>query len=202
MILKEFLTIITGKKEKMDKKKIKQAVKQIIKAIGEDPEREGLKETPERVAEMYEEIFSGVRKDPKSVVKVFNSEEHDEMVILKDIPFYSVCEHHLMPFLGKAHIAYIPRGNKLIGLSKLARIVEIYAKRLQLQERLTTQIADTIKSLIEPLGVLVIIEAEHLCMTMRGIKKPGSLMVTSAVRGVFRKNESTRKEALTLIKND
>ncbi len=185
----------------MDKKKIKQAVKQIIKAIGENPEREGLKETPERVAEMYEEIFSGIKKDPKSVVKVFNSEEHDEMVILKDIPFYSVCEHHLMPFLGKAHIAYIPRGNKLIGLSKLARIVEIYAKRLQLQERLTTQIADTIKNLIEPLGVLVIIEAEHLCMTMRGIKKPGSKMVTSALRGAFKKNESTRKEALDLIKN-
>jgi len=199
--LKKFLMNITGKRKKMDKKKIEQAIKQIIKAIGENPEREGLKETPKRVAEMYEEIFSGIKKDPRSVVKIFTSEEHDEMVILKDIPFYSVCEHHLLPFLGKAHIAYIPRANKLIGLSKIARVVEIYAKRLQLQERLTTQIADTIKKLIDPLGVLVIIEAEHLCMTMRGIKKPGSKMVTSALRGAFKKNESTRKEALDLIKN-
>ncbi len=199
--MKNFSKIITEKKLKMDKKKIQQAVKQILKAIGENPEREGLKETPRRVAEMYEEIFSGIKQKPESVVKIFCSEEHDEMIILKDIPFYSVCEHHLMPFLGKAHIAYIPKGNKLIGLSKLARIVEIFAKRLQLQERLTTQIADTIKELIDPLGVLVIIEAEHLCMTMRGIKKPGSKMVTSALRGAFKKNESTRKEALDLIKN-
>lgn len=199
--MKNFSKIIMGKNKKMDKKKIQNAIKQIIKAIGENPEREGLKETPRRVAEMYEEIFSGINQKPESVVKIFCSEEHDEMILLKDIPFYSVCEHHLMPFLGKAHIAYIPKGNKLIGLSKLARIVEIFAKRLQLQERLTSQIADTIKDLIDPLGVLVIIEAEHLCMTMRGIKKPGSKMVTSALRGAFKKNESTRKEALDLIKN-
>lgn len=201
MTLKNFSKIIMEKNKKIDKKKIQDAIKQIIKAIGENPEREGLKETPRRVAEMYEEIFSGINQKPESVVKIFCSEEHDEMILLKDIPFYSVCEHHLMPFLGKAHIAYIPKGNKLIGLSKLARIVEIFAKRLQLQERLTSQIADTIKDLIDPLGVLVIIEAEHLCMTMRGIKKPGSKMVTSALRGAFKKNESTRKEALDLIKN-
>jgi GTP cyclohydrolase I len=185
----------------MDKRKIIAAVKMIIKAIGENPDREGLKETPRRVAEMYEEIFCGIKQNPKNFIKIFESEEHDEMVILKDIPFYSVCEHHLLPFLGKAHIAYIPKGNRLIGLSKIARIVEIYAKRPQLQERLTSQIADTIKDAVDPLGVLVIIEAEHLCMTMRGIKKPGSKMVTSALRGAFKKNESTRKEALDLIKN-
>jgi len=184
----------------MDKEKIKKAVRLILEAIGENPEREGLKDTPQRVANMYEEIFAGINKEPKNIIKVFESEKHDEMIILKDIPFYSVCEHHMMPFLGKAHIAYIPRENKLLGLSKLARVVETYAKRLQLQERLTTQIADTIKNAIDPLGVLVIIEAEHLCMTMRGIKKPGSKMVTSALRGAFKKNESTRKEALSLIK--
>lgn len=200
MILKNYLKIIM-ENENMDKRKIISAVKMIIKAIGENPDREGLKDTPKRVAEMYEEIFSGIRQNPKSFIKIFETEEHDEMIILKDIPFYSVCEHHLLPFFGKAHIAYIPKGNRLIGLSKLARIVEIYAKRPQLQERLTSQIADTIKEAVDPLGVLVIIEAEHLCMTMRGIKKPGSKMVTSALRGAFKKNESTRKEALDLIKN-
>jgi len=183
----------------MDKAKIKKAVRMIIDAIGDDAKREGLRETPARVADMYEEIFDGINKNPNKIIKVFKSEEHDEMILLKDIPFYSVCEHHLMPFLGKAHIAYIPSNNKLLGLSKLARIVELFAKRLQLQERLTSQIADFILECIEPLGVFVIIEAEHLCMTMRGVKKPGSKMVTSAVRGAFRKNESTRKEALDLI---
>ncbi|HRU38334.1 MAG TPA: GTP cyclohydrolase I FolE [Candidatus Goldiibacteriota bacterium] len=183
----------------MDKKKIKKAVRLILEAIGEDIEREGLKETPGRVADMYAEIFSGMKQKPEDIIKVFRSEEHDEMVILRDIPFYSVCEHHMMPFFGVAHIAYIPKGNKLLGLSKLARIVEIFAKRLQLQERLTTQVADTIMRAISPLGVLVIAEAEHLCTTMRGVKKPGSRMVTSAIRGIFRKNESTRKEALALI---
>jgi len=151
---------------------------------------------------MYEEIFSGIKQNPYNQIKIFSNEEHDEMIILKDIPFFSICEHHLLPFFGKAHIAYIPKNNKLIGLSKLARIVDIYSKRLQLQERLTTQIADILINAISPLGVFVILEAEHLCTTMRGIKKPGSLMVTSAVRGVFRKNESTRKEALALIKNN
>ncbi len=187
------------RKKAFDKPAIEKAVRLIIEAIGDDINREGLKETPRRVADMYEDIFSGTGKDVKDVVKIFETEEHDEMVILKDIPFYSVCEHHLLPFLGKAHIAYIPRKNKLLGLSKLARIVELYAKRLQLQERLTSQIADTMMEIVNPLGVLVIIEAEHLCMTMRGVKKPGSKMITSAIRGIFRKNESTRKEALELI---
>jgi GTP cyclohydrolase I len=187
------------RKKQFDKAAIEKAVRLIIGAIGDDITREGLKETPKRVADMYEDIFSGIGRDVKEVVKVFEAEEHDEMVILKDIPFYSVCEHHLLPFLGKAHIAYLPRKNKLLGLSKLARVVELYAKRLQLQERLTSQIADTMMDIINPLGVLVIIEAEHLCMTMRGVKKPGSKMITSAIRGIFRKNESTRKEALELI---
>jgi len=187
------------KKHQFDKASIEKAVRLIIGAIGDDVNREGLRETPRRVADMYADIFDGIGREPKDVIKVFEAEEHDEMVILKDIPFYSVCEHHLLPFLGKAHIAYIPKKNKLLGLSKLARIVELYAKRLQLQERLTSQIADTLMRTIEPLGVLVIVEAEHLCMTMRGVKKPGSKMVTSAIRGIFRKNESTRKEALELI---
>jgi GTP cyclohydrolase I len=187
------------RKKQFDRAAIEKAVRMIIGAIGDDINREGLKETPGRVAEMYEDIFSGIGRDVRDVVKVFEAEDHDEMVILKDIPFYSICEHHLLPFLGKAHIAYIPRKNKLLGLSKIARVVELYAKRPQLQERLTSQIADTMMEIINPLGVLVVIEAEHLCMTMRGVKKPGSKMVTSAIRGIFRKNESTRKEALELI---
>jgi GTP cyclohydrolase I len=186
----------------MNKNKIKTAIKLILEAIGEDTNREGLKDTPERVADMYEEIFSGIKLNPFDYIKVFCNEKHDEMIILKDIPFFSICEHHILPFFGKAHIAYIPKDNKLVGLSKLARIVDIYSKRLQLQERLTTQIADTLVKALNPLGVLVILEAEHLCTTMRGIKKPGSKMVTSAIRGIFRKNESTRKEALSLIKEN
>ncbi len=183
----------------MDKKKIKKAVRMLLEAIGDDPEREGLKGTPQRVADMYGEIFEGIKMKPSQVMKIFKTEEHDEMVILRDIPFYSVCEHHMLPFLGKAHIAYIPKKDKLLGLSKLARVVEIFAKRLQLQERLTSQVADTIDKAVNPLGVLVVIEAEHLCTTMRGIKKPGSKMVTSAIRGVFRNDDSARKEALDLI---
>ena len=171
----------------------------ILEAIGDDPEREGLKGTPQRVADMYEEIFEGIKMKPSQVIKVFKTEEHDEMVILRDIPFYSVCEHHMLPFRGKAHIAYIPKKDKLLGLSKLARVVEIFAKRLQLQERLTSQVADTINEAVTPLGVLVVIEAEHLCTTMRGVKKPGSKMVTSAIRGIFRNDDSARKEALELI---
>jgi GTP cyclohydrolase I len=188
------------RKNQFDRAAIEKAIRQIIIAIGEDVNREGLKETPRRVADMYADIFSGIGRNVQEVVKVFEAEDHDEMIILKDIPFYSICEHHFLPFLGKAHIAYIPRKNKLLGLSKLARVVELYAKRPQLQERLTSQIADTMLDIINPLGVLVVIEAEHLCMTMRGVKKPGSRMVTSAIRGIFRKNESTRKEALELIK--
>ncbi|HPN65071.1 MAG TPA: GTP cyclohydrolase I FolE [Candidatus Goldiibacteriota bacterium] len=183
----------------MDKEKIKKAVTMILEAIGEDTGREGLKNTPERVADMYEEIFAGINQKPEEFIKIFEEDEHEELIILKDIPFYSVCEHHLMPFLGKAHIGYIPKKNRLLGLSKIARMVEMFAKRLQLQERLTSQVADTIMKAVDPLGVIVIIEAQHLCTTMRGVKKPGSVMVTSAIRGIFKDDESARKEALGLI---
>ncbi|MFH1075133.1 MAG: GTP cyclohydrolase I FolE [Candidatus Firestonebacteria bacterium] len=184
----------------MNKVKIEKAIRDILLAIGEDPNREGLKETPQRVARMYEEIFKGVGMDPTKELKVLFTEEHDEMVLLKEIPFYSMCEHHLLPFIGKAHVAYIPVNNKVLGLSKVARLVDTVSKRPQLQERLTSQIADTLMKTIKPKGVLVVVEAEHLCMTMRGIKKPGSKMVTSAVRGLFRKSQATRSEALALIR--
>ncbi|MEI6846208.1 MAG: GTP cyclohydrolase I FolE [Candidatus Firestonebacteria bacterium] len=184
----------------MNKAKIEKAIKDILVAIGEDPNREGLKDTPARVARMYEEIFMGVGRDPTKELKVLFTEEHDEMVLLKDIPFYSMCEHHLLPFIGKAHVAYIPVNNKVLGLSKIARLVDTVSKRPQLQERLTSQIADTLMASIKPKGVLVVLESEHLCMTMRGIKKPGSKMVTSAVRGLFRKSQATRNEALVLIR--
>ncbi|MCX5776796.1 MAG: GTP cyclohydrolase I FolE [Candidatus Firestonebacteria bacterium] len=185
----------------MNKAKIQKAVRDILVAIGEDPDREGLKDTPLRVARMYEEIFRGVAIDPKKELKVLFTEEHDEMVLLKDIPFYSMCEHHLLPFIGTAHVAYIPVNNKVLGLSKIARLVDTVSKRPQLQERLTSHIADTLMASIKPKGVLVVVEAEHLCMTMRGIKKPGSKMVTSAVRGLFRKSQATRSEALALIRS-
>lgn len=168
--------------------------------MGENPEREGLRGTPDRVAEMYEEIFHGLERDPRERLEAFFTEPHSEMVLVKDIPFYSMCEHHLLPFFGQAHVAYIPRKGKVTGLSKLARVVEDYAKRPQMQERLTSQIADTIMAALNPMGVMVVIEAEHMCMTMRGIKKPGSKTLTSAVRGVFQ-NEATRVEALSLIKS-
>jgi GTP cyclohydrolase I len=184
----------------MDKEKIEKAVKMILEAIGEDPQREGIKETPRRVAKMYEEIFQGLKEDPKKVLKVFTHEEHDEIVLIKEIPFYSVCEHHLLPFVGKAHIAYIPKENRVTGLSKLARVIDILSKRPQTQERLTRVVADTVMEVLRPRGVLVIIEAEHLCMSMRGIKKAGALTVTSAVRGIFKENEKTRAETLSLIK--
>ena len=186
----------------MDEAKIQKAVKMILEAIGEDPEREGLRETPLRVAKMCEEIFSGMKEDPGMHLEVCFTEEHEEMVLVKDIPLYSFCEHHLLPFFGKAHVAYIPRKGKITGLSKLARVVEGYARRPQLQERLTTQIADSIMKVLNPLGVIVVIEAEHMCMTVRGIKKPGSKTITSAVRGLFRSNNATRAEALSLIKGD
>jgi GTP cyclohydrolase I len=185
----------------MDLKKIEKAVKIILAAIGEDPNRHGLKETPARVARMYAEIFSGISSDPAKEIKIFHEGEHEEMIMVKDIPFYSVCEHHLVPFIGKAHVAYIPTKGKVTGLSKLVRVVEGFAKRLQVQERLTSQIADTLMEKLDPRGVLVIIEAEHLCMSMRGIKKPGSVTVTSAVRGIFRKNTTTKAEALALIRS-
>jgi len=183
----------------LDKARIEKAVREILLAIGENPNREGLKDTPKRVARMYEEVFSCIGKNPVDAVTVFKTEEHEEMVILRDIPFYSMCEHHLLPFYGKAHVAYIPKKDRLAGLSKLARVVEMISRCPQLQERITTQVADTLMKVLKPQGVLVIVDAEHLCMTMRGVKKPGSRMTTSAVRGVFRKSDITRKEALQLI---
>ncbi len=184
----------------MDLKKIEKAVRSIIEAIGDDPEREGLRRTPERVAKMYSELFSGVGRDASKEVNVFHAEEHEEMVMIRDIPFYSMCEHHLIPFIGKAHIVYIPNKGRITGLSKLVRVLESFAKRPQVQERLTSQIADMLMKRLEPQGVLVIIEAEHLCMSMRGVKKPGTITTTSAVRGVLRKNPTTRAEALSLLR--
>jgi GTP cyclohydrolase I len=183
----------------MDKFKIQKAVRMILEAIGEDADREDLKKTPERVSQMYEEIFSGISKDPSRELEVFLTEKHDEIVLLKDIPLYSICEHHLLPFSGKAHIAYIPKNKRVTGLSKIARVVEILSKRLQVQERLTTEIADILMKKLKPMGVMVVIEAEHLCMSMRGVKKPGVLTITSAVRGVFKENPKTRTETLSLI---
>ena len=182
----------------IDKEKISRAIVSIIEAIGDDPGREGLIDTPRRIAEMYADIFAGKYEDPKQHLMVGFDEGHEEMVITRDIPFYSVCEHHFLPFHGTAHIGYIPNG-RIAGASKLARVVDVFARRPQLQERLTTQIADTIIEVLEPRGVAVIMKAEHLCMTMRGVKKPGSLMVTSAMRGIFRQNASTRSEFLTLV---
>ena len=182
-----------------DLKKIEKAVRMILEAVGEDPDREGLRETPKRVARMYDEVFEGLRQDPKKVLKVFRDEGHEEMVLLKDIPFYSMCEHHLLPFAGHAHVCYIPSGDRLSGISKLARVVDVFAKRPQVQERLTAQVADTLMAELKPHGVLVVMEAEHYCMTMRGVRKAGSKLVTSAVRGALADNEITRKEALALI---
>jgi GTP cyclohydrolase I len=184
----------------MDKKKIEKAVRDILVAIGEDPRRSDIKDTPKRVAEMYEEILGGTGINPERELEVVFEKDHDEIVLLKDIPLYSVCEHHLLPFIGKAHVAYIPSNNRVTGLSKLARVVDSFSRRLQVQERLTTDIAELIMRKLKPKGVFVVIEAEHLCMSMRGVKKPGVLTVTSAVRGVFRKNEKTRAEALALIR--
>jgi GTP cyclohydrolase I len=184
----------------MDKNKIAKAVKDILEAIGENPARKDLLGTPGRVAEMYEEIFSGIRQDPQKELEVILDQKHDEIILLKGIPLYSVCEHHLLPFIGKVHIAYIPKQGRVTGLSKLVRVVDILAKRPQVQERLTTQIADMITSKLKPQGCMVIIEAEHLCMSMRGVRKPGVLTITSAVRGVFKENEKTRAETLALIK--
>jgi len=184
----------------MDKKRIEGAVRELLIAIGEDPDREGLVGTPDRIARMYEEIFAGLHEDPSKHLEVFfQDEKHEELVIVKDIPFYSMCEHHLVPFFGKAHIGYIPRGGKLTGLSKLARVVDTVAKRPQLQERITTTVADIIDEKLNPYGVIVVLEAEHMCMTMRGIKKPGSKTITSAVRGLMKTDAKSRAEALSLI---
>ena len=183
----------------MDKRKIEKAIRNILLAIGEDLRKRDLKETPRRVADMYEEIFSGIKQVPEKELEVILDQKHDEIILLKNIALYSICEHHLIPFIGRAHIAYIPKGGRVTGLSKLARVVDILSKRPQVQERLTTQIAEIIMKKLKPRGVMVIIEAEHLCMSMRGVKKPGTLTVTSAVRGIFKENEKTRAETLALI---
>ncbi len=184
----------------VDQPRIAAAVKEILAAIGEDPERDGLLETPNRVARMYAEVCSGLHIDPSQhLAKTFDV-EHDEMVMVRDIPLYSLCEHHLLPFVGTAHCAYIPKkGGRITGLSKLARLVDGYARRPQVQERLTQQIADAIDDMLQPQGVLVVIEAEHLCMSMRGVRKPGSSTVTSAVKGIFRDQASTRSEAMRFL---
>ena len=183
----------------VDKKKIEKAVKDILIAIGENPKRQDLLKTPQRVARMYEEIFDGMGRDPEKELEVFLDQDYDEIVLVKNIPLYSMCEHHILPFIGKAHVAYIPKENRVTGLSKLARVVEAFSKRLQVQERLTTQIADVIMKKLKPQGCMVVIEAEHLCISMRGVRKPGTTTVTSAVRGVFKKNQKTRMETLDLM---
>ncbi len=184
----------------MDTGKIEQGVRLILEGIGEDPDREGLLKTPDRVAKMYQEIFAGMNEDPADHFEVTFDEEHEEMVLVRDIPFYSMCEHHLAPFFGMAHVAYIPAvDGRICGLSKLARLVDTYAKRPQVQERLTSQIADTLIEQLHPQGVIVVLEAEHMCMSMRGVKKPGSRTTTSAVRGLFKRSQATRSEALSLI---
>ncbi|MBU0533217.1 MAG: GTP cyclohydrolase I FolE [Candidatus Omnitrophica bacterium] len=185
----------------MDEEKIKKAVKDILEAVGENPQREGLKDTPQRVANMYKEILGGIDKNPALELKILKGQSFDEIVLVKDIPFYSLCEHHMLPFHGKAHVAYMPEGNRIVGISKIPRVVEVLSRRLQIQERFTSQIADAINETIKPKGVMVIVEAEHLCVTMRGIKKSGSTVKTSVVRGVFRENEKTRAETLALIKD-
>lgn len=185
--------------ERMDFDKIKKAVRLFLEAIGEDVNRPGLLETPDRVARMCREILSGMHRDPVEVIKVLEAPGHEEIVLVKDISFYSTCEHHLLPFLGVAHVAYIPAGGRLCGISKLARVVEVASRRLNVQEHLTTVIADSIMEALEPQGVIVVMEAEHLCMTMRGIRKPGARTVTSVVRGIFRERPATRSEALALI---
>ncbi len=184
----------------VDRARVEAAVREILVAVGEDPDRDGLVNTPARVARMFEEIFSGLDSEPADVLQVTFEADHDEMVLVKDIPFASTCEHHLVPFIGKAHVAYIPNADgRITGLSKLARLVDGFARRPQVQERITTQVADTLERVLEPRGVLVVVEAEHLCMSMRGVNKPGATTVTSAVRGLFRDDARTRAEAISFI---
>jgi len=186
--------------DRFDDAKVEEGVRLILEGIGEDPERGGLRETPARVARMYREIFAGVGKDASQLVTVVEGADHDEMIMVRDIPLYSCCEHHLIPFNGKAHVAYIPnKDQQITGLSKIARVVDLLSKRPQVQERLTTEIAEALDEALSPRGVFVVLEAEHLCMTMRGIKKPGSVTVTSAVRGLFRTDARTRQEAMSHI---
>lgn len=190
------LTALTS----IDQDRIRAAVREILLALGEDPEREGLIKTPERVARMYTEILDGIHDDPRRHLQVqFKEDGHNEMILVRDIPFASICEHHLLPFIGKAHVAYIPNNGVITGLSKIARVVDGYAHRLQLQERLTAEIADALVDMLAPQGVMVMLEAEHMCMTVRGVKKPGAIAVTSAVRGIFHR-AATRGEALSLIR--
>jgi GTP cyclohydrolase I len=181
-----------------DLEAVEQSTREMLGAIGEDPDREGLRETPRRIAAMYQELFDGLNQDPVAVLSVGFEEGHDEMVILRQIPFYSMCEHHFLPFHGEAHVGYLPEG-RIVGLSKIARALEIFARRPQLQERLTTQLASCIEEVLDARGVGVVIEAEHTCMTARGIRKPGATMVTSAMRGLFRSDVNTRQEFLGLI---
>ena len=184
----------------IDRERIEKAIREILYAIGEDPDREGLKETPNRVARMYEEIFGGIGRDPSEEIKLFTEASQETMVLVKDISFYSICEHHLMPFGGHIHVVYIPQDRKVLGLSKIARIAEIVSKKPQLQERLTTEIGETIMKGTEALGAAVVVEAEHLCMTMRGVRKPGAKTITSDFRGVLADDTNLRAEALRLIK--
>jgi GTP cyclohydrolase IA len=195
------VTDIEGRKKpaEVDLERLARGVRLILEGIGEDPDREGLRDTPRRVAEMYAELTAGMREDPSEHVVPLSGNKHDEMVIVKDISIASLCEHHLAPFVGKCHIAYIPKNGNILGVSKLARLAETFARRLQLQERLTSEIANTLFDRLQPLGVMVVIEAEHTCMTLRGVKKPGATTVTSAVLGGFRKDPRTRAEAMALI---
>jgi GTP cyclohydrolase I len=186
--------------DRFDDAKVEQGIRLILEGIGEDADRGGLRETPSRVARMYREIFAGIGRDASELVSVVEGADHDELIMVRDIPLFSMCEHHLIPFSGRAHVAYIPnRDQEITGLSKIARVVDLLAKRPQVQERLTTQIAEALDRALSPRGVFVVIEAEHLCMTMRGIKKPGSVTVTSAVRGLFRTDARTRQEAMSHI---
>ena len=189
-----------NKDKKLDIERVKKAAKEILLAIGEDAEREGLKKTPDRVARMYAELLGGMHEDPKRHLRSVFTENYDEIVLLRNVPFYSICEHHLMPFIGSAHVAYLPSG-AVLGVSKLARIVDCFARRLQTQERLTYQIADFIMNSLKPKGVAVVLKASHSCMTIRGIKKPGSVMVTSALRGIFRRDPKSRNEVMSLMHN-
>ncbi|WP_217587818.1 GTP cyclohydrolase I FolE [Lentibacillus saliphilus] len=184
----------------VDHAKIEEAARMILEAIGEDPTREGLQDTPARIARMYAEVFQGMDQDPREYFATIFGEDHEELVLVKDIPFYSMCEHHLVPFYGVAHVGYIPKGGRVTGLSKLARAVEAVTRRPQLQERITATIADSMMETLDPHGVIIVIEAEHMCMTMRGVKKPGSKTVTSAVRGIFKDDPASRAEVFSLIK--
>ncbi len=190
-----------SKMSKVNRAQIEEGIRLILEAVGEDPNREGLLDTPKRVAKMYEEVFSGLTIDPKEYFETIFSEDHEELVLVKDIPFYSMCEHHLVPFYGVAHVAYIPRNGRVAGLSKLARAVEAVSRRPQLQERITATVADTIMETLDPHGAMVVVEAEHMCMTMRGVNKPGAKTVTSAVRGIFSEDATKRSEVLAYIHN-